>query len=117
MTMIAKPSRAAFACLRSEAAESFANQEGPSQMTGDEKIEFLGGQVHALMGFATALITSHQNLALLAEHLEKAGEINLATAESMPISDTYVEGVLDVKDRLRNIVGIALEQRRRPDNG
>jgi hypothetical protein len=86
-------------------------------MTSEEKIAFLGGQVHALIGFATALITSHPNLALLAEHLEKAGELNLARAESMPVADVYVEGVLDVKDRLREIVEIASGQRTRPSNG
>jgi hypothetical protein len=47
-------------------------------LTESEKIEFLGGQVHALMGFAIAVITSHPNLAYLADNLEKSGEINLA---------------------------------------
>jgi hypothetical protein len=70
-----------------------------------------------LIGFATALITSHPNLALLAEHLEKAGELNLARAESTPVSDAYVEGVLEVKDRLRKLVEIALGQRTPPSNG
>jgi hypothetical protein len=76
-------------------------------MTSEEKIEFLGGQVHALIGFATALITSHPNLTLLAEHLEKAGELSLARAESVSVADVYVDGVLDVNDRLSKIVEIA----------
>lgn len=86
-------------------------------MTSDKKLEFLAGQVHALIGFATALVTSHPNLDLLAGHLEKAGEINLARAESTPVADAYIEGVLDVKDRLKELVEIALEQRTRSSNG
>ena len=84
-------------------------------MTETEKIEFLAGRVHALLGFATAVITSHPNVALLAQQLEKIGELNLATAESQLVSDEYVEGVLDVKNRLKNTVETVLAQKTRPE--
>jgi hypothetical protein len=38
---------------------------------------------------------------------DKAGELRLARAESVSVADAYVDGVLDVKDRLRKIVEIA----------
>jgi hypothetical protein len=41
-------------------------------MTDSEKLEFLAGRVHALVGFATAVITSHPNPMVLARHLESA---------------------------------------------
>jgi hypothetical protein len=81
-------------------------------MTQSEKLEFLAGRVHALVGFATAVITSHPNPQMLAYQLEKIGEVNLATAESQPVSDEYVDGVLDMKDRLKAAVAIALAPRK-----
>jgi len=54
-------------------------------MDQNEKIEFLGGQVHALVGFAHAVITSHPNLAVLARHLDEIGKVNLATAETSAV--------------------------------
>jgi hypothetical protein len=80
-------------------------------MTDSEKIEFLAGRVHALLGFATAVITSHPNPSILAQHLEKIGEINLARAESETVSDDYVEGVLDIKNRLKRAVETVLAQK------
>ena len=80
-------------------------------MTDSEKIEFLAGRVHALLGFATAVITSHPNPSILAQHLEKIGEINLARAKSETVSDDYVEGVLDIKNRLKRAVETVLAQK------
>ncbi len=80
-------------------------------MTDSEKIEFLAGRVHALLGFAMAVITSHPNPSLLAQHLEKIGEVNLARAEAEPVSDDYVDGVLDIKDRLKRAVETVLGQK------
>jgi hypothetical protein len=83
-------------------------------MTESEKIEFLAGRVHALLGFATAVITSHPNPTVLAQHLEKIGEINLARAETEPVAEEYVDGVLDIKNRLKNAVEMTLAQRTNP---
>jgi hypothetical protein len=81
-------------------------------MTDSEKLEFLAGQVHALMGFAMAVITSHPNRSLLAEHFEKIAEINLARAEGELVSDDYVDGVLDVKERLKRTLETVLVQQK-----
>jgi hypothetical protein len=84
-------------------------------MTDGEKLEFLAGRVHALVGFATAVIPSHPNPALLAEHLEKVGAVNLAQAETAVVHEEYVLGVEDMRDRLKDAVAIAMAQRTTPE--
>jgi hypothetical protein len=83
-------------------------------MDQSEKIEFLGGQVHALVGFALAVITSHPNLAVLAQHLEQIGTTNLAVAETAAVREEYVLGVEDIRDRLKAAVTSALAHRKSP---
>ena len=83
-------------------------------MTDSEKLETLAGRVHALVGFATAVITSHPNPAILALHLERVSEMNLARAETSAVSENYVEGVQDMRDRLFEVVRIALGRPRVP---
>jgi hypothetical protein len=83
-------------------------------MDRDEKIEFLGGQVHALVGFAHAIITSHPNLPVLARHIEEIGRVNLATAETAAVREEYVLGVEDIRDRLKAAVTSTLEYRTPP---
>jgi hypothetical protein len=83
-------------------------------MDQSEKIEFLGGQVHALVGFAHAVILSHPNLAVLSQHLERRGMANLAVAETSAVREEYVLGVEDIRDRLKLAVTSALAQRAKP---
>jgi hypothetical protein len=83
-------------------------------MNQSEKIEFLGGQVHALVGFAQAVILSHPNLAELAQHLEQIGTANLAAAETAAVREEYVLGVEDIRDRLKLAVTSALARRTNP---
>ena len=86
-------------------------------MTETEKIEFLGGQVHALIGFATAMITADDNPERLQKHLNIIGEVSLARAEGSLVPESYIDGVLDVRDRLRRAVEMALKQRATPNKG
>lgn len=88
--------------------------KGENTVTESEKIEFLAGQLHALMGFATANICSDPRLEELAEGIEKVGEVNLARVEGDLVSDEYVEGVLHVRKHLRQSVEIARAQRKGP---
>jgi hypothetical protein len=83
-------------------------------MDRDEKIEFIAGQVHALMAFAQAVISTHPNLALLARHLDHIGTINLAHAETSPVHEEYVLGVEDIRGRLKEAVTNAAAQRTNP---
>jgi hypothetical protein len=83
-------------------------------MDRDEKIEFVVGQVHALVGFAQAVISSHPNLAVLARHLDHVGTVNLAHAETAAVHEEYVLGVEDIRDRLKEAVANAVAQRTSP---
>jgi hypothetical protein len=78
------------------------------------KLEFLAGRVHALIGFATAVIISHPDLSAIANAIDRVGEVNLARAEGSLVADEYVQGVLDVKDRLKRAVETAQEHRTNP---
>ena len=86
-------------------------------MTDSEKIEFLAGQVHALMGFAIAIITTSADPTRLARHLDFVGEITLARTEGASVPDSYVEGVQDIQDRLTRAVETARTPRANPSNG
>jgi hypothetical protein len=84
-------------------------------MTDAEKIEFLGGRTQALLGFAIAVIMSHPNPSVLAGNLEEIAEINLARAEAEPVTDDFVDGVLDIKARLLRAVAMSLARKSTPE--
>jgi hypothetical protein len=70
-------------------------------MTDSEKLEFLAGQVHALVGFGLAAINTHPSLASLARHLDLAEKATLARVEASAATHDYVDGLRDVFDRLK----------------
>jgi hypothetical protein len=79
-------------------------------MTDSEnrKLEFIGGQVHALMGFALAVIDTHPAPARLAQSIDSIGQITLARAEGILVSDRYIDGIQNVMGRLRRGLETAL---------
>ena len=83
-------------------------------MTDSEKLDFLGGQVHALMGFALAAIKAHHDLSKFAWHFNSIGKTTLERVEATPISDSYFDGVKDVQDRLVRSIGISLGRQEDP---
>lgn len=74
------------------------------------RFDFVCGQVQALLGFAAAVIYSHHSIASLGVHLERAQEAILARAEQTPISDHFLNGMSDVREKLRALVAAASEQ-------
>jgi hypothetical protein len=78
-------------------------------MTESEKIEFLAGQVHALMGFTTAVVLSHPNVPLLAKGIETVAQANLALAEGIAVTDRYIDGIQDIWGAVRKAIAIASE--------
>jgi hypothetical protein len=85
-------------------------------MDCEEKVDFAGGQVHALIGVCVAVIISQSETGLMRTQsmLEAAEQASLARAEGDPVSDDYIAGIRDVMDRLKASVENALERRRRP---
>jgi hypothetical protein len=83
-------------------------------MTPEEKIEFLGGQVHALVGVCAAFINNDPNPTRLDKLLETVEQATLARVESELVQEDYLEGVRDVMDRLRKAAASAAARQTRP---
>lgn len=77
-----------------------------------DDIQFLAGQVHALMGFALAVIKTHPKRRALARELDLFGQVTLARSEAATVSDDFVEGVQNIQDRLEAGVESARDGRR-----
>jgi hypothetical protein len=85
-------------------------------MDYEEKVDFLGGQIHGLLGVCVALINAQSEIGLMRTQdlLEAAEQGTLARVEAETGSDNHVEGVRDVIDRLKETGERALERRTRP---
>jgi hypothetical protein len=83
-------------------------------MDQSEKIEFLAGEVHALMGFATAIVMTHPDISELAEQIEQTAQANLALAEGSVVPDEFVEGVQHIWDRIRKAIKTSQAQQTIP---
>jgi hypothetical protein len=75
------------------------------------RLEFVAGQVHALLAFALAVIETHPSPALLEQHLGLAQQAGLARAESTLLPDDFLDGQRDVMDRLQQRALRARERR------
>jgi hypothetical protein len=83
-------------------------------MTAEEKIEFLAGQVHGLIGFCSAIINDHPSPARLSRWLDESEQLNLAHVESTLVREEYLYGLRDVMDRLQKAVANARARQTRP---
>jgi hypothetical protein len=72
-----------------------------------ENVQFLAGQVHALVGFGIAIINTHRSPAELSQHIEAAEHVTLAHVESALVVEDFLEGVRNVFDRLKIAVADA----------
>jgi hypothetical protein len=76
-------------------------------MTPEEKIEFLGGQVHALSAICIALIYDHSNPERFGRWLDVTEQAMLARIESTLLDEEYLEGfqemIAKMKQTLANV--------------
>lgn len=72
-----------------------------------ENVQFLAGQVHALIGFCIAIINTHSSPAELSQHIEAAEHVTLAHVESTLVIEDFLDGVRNVFDRLKVAVADA----------
>jgi hypothetical protein len=72
-----------------------------------ENVQFLAGQVHALIGFCIAIINTHPSPAELSQHIEAAEHVTLAHVESTLVIEDFLDGVRNVFDRLKIAVADA----------
>jgi hypothetical protein len=71
-----------------------------------DKIDFMSGQIKALINFATAVIQSHPSPEILRHHFETIARADPTSPEGLSISEAHVDGIADI-DRQ---IAIALEQ-------
>jgi hypothetical protein len=48
------------------------------------RVDFLAGEIHALLSFAAAISKTHPNPALIRVHCQAAFQVGLAKIEAMP---------------------------------
>jgi hypothetical protein len=72
-----------------------------------ENVQFLAGQVHALIGFCIAIINTHPSPAELSQHIEAVEHVTLAHVESTLVIEGFLDGVRNVFDRLKIVVADA----------
>ena len=78
------------------------------------KLEFVGGQVHLLVGFLLAVIDTHHDPDELGRHFEKVQQITLARTESTLVAEAYIEGQLDISQRLKPAIEKAQARKEAP---
>ena len=66
-----------------------------------ENVQFIAGQVHALIGFCIAIINTHPSPAALSQHIEAVEHVTLAHVESTLVIEDFLDGVRNVFDRLK----------------
>jgi len=71
-----------------------------------DKIDFMNGQIKALLNFATAVIKAHPSPEILRHHFEQVARADPTSPEGLSISEAYVDGIADIDRQL----AVALEQ-------
>jgi hypothetical protein len=75
------------------------NQPDPTEET--DRLDFVVGEVHALLAFALAFAKTHRSAALAAL-FHTASQVALADLETRPATDGVVEGFQFAANMLRN---------------
>ncbi|NVN84547.1 MAG: hypothetical protein HXX15_00530 [Rhodopseudomonas sp.] len=71
-----------------------------------DKLDFMNGQIRALLNFATAVIKSYPSPEILQHHFEQVARTDPTSPEGLSISEAYVDGIADIDRQL----AVALEQ-------
>lgn len=69
-------------------------------MTEQERVDYMGGRLQALVAFALAVAATHPQRDLLTGHFEKASQALLAGIEVTLTSDRTVEGFQEVTQKI-----------------
>jgi hypothetical protein len=80
-------------------------------MTDAEKIDFLGGEVDALLAFASAMIKTHPNLQALDGAFTQSKELQAASALASTASEAFLQGQEQVRERIKQLFMAAYLQK------
>lgn len=75
-------------------------QTPPDSADETDRLDFVVGEVHALLSFAMALATTHRSAAFAA-HFDAASQVALADLETRPAADGVIEGFQFAASSLR----------------
>jgi len=81
-----------------------------------DKIEFVRGQVRALIAFATAVIQSCQEPERLDAVFAVLSQVALASSETTLVSDRLISGMTSTNERLRESLATRLRNQGMPRN-
>ncbi|ABE39033.1 hypothetical protein [Rhodopseudomonas pseudopalustris] len=70
-----------------------------------DKLDFMNGQVKALLNFANAVIKAHPAPEQLRHHFETIARANPTSPEGLSLSEAYVDGMTDIDRK----IAVALE--------
>jgi hypothetical protein len=81
-----------------------------------DKIDFMSGQIKALLNFATAVIRSHPSPAILRHQFEAIARAEPNSPEGLSLSEAYVDGIADIDRQIAIVLEhtIANADRREP---
>ena len=80
-------------------------------MTDSEKIDFLGGQVNALLAFASAVIQTHPDTAALGAAYAKSVELQATSSLNVAVSEPFLKGQAQIRKDIKALF-IAAAQRK-----
>lgn len=70
-----------------------------------DKLDFMNGQIKALLNFAQAVIKAHPTPDKLRHHFETIARADPNSPEGLSMSEAYVDGIADIDRR----IAVALE--------
>jgi hypothetical protein len=69
-------------------------------MTEADRVEYLAGQVHALLTFAAALMNTHPAQARLKREFQRLEKVAVAQTESRPVKEAFLVGQQQTNESL-----------------
>ena len=76
-----------------------------------DKIDYLDGQIKALLNFVAVLIKSHPSPELLKINFEAATKSEPDSPEDLSVSQAYLDGMTELDRRLATLIKDAVAQR------
>ena len=65
-----------------------------------DKVDFMNGQIKALLNFANALIKSHPSPTILRHHFETKARAAPNAPQGQSLSEAYIDGMADINRQL-----------------
>lgn len=74
-----------------------------------DKIDYLDGQLKALLNFVGVLIKAHPAPKVLQQHFAAATQSEPDSPEDLSVSDAYLDGLTEVDRRIKELIAEAVK--------